>query len=107
MVRPGWRPVGELADGIGDPAPHGLAFVIVLRGELVGARSAFFKGPVAVALSMRLAARQISISGITGDKLHALDRQSFNTKDHVGCNVRDTSAALVRRPEGAGEARVF
>src|SRR5215831_16648071 len=32
------RPVRELTDGIGDPAPHGVAFVIVLRSEFVGAR---------------------------------------------------------------------
>ena len=42
--------LGELANGVGDPAPHGLAAVIVLRGELVAARSAFLKGLVAVAL---------------------------------------------------------
>ena len=40
----------ELANGVGDPAPHELAAVIVLRGKLVAARSAFLKGLVAVAL---------------------------------------------------------
>ena len=34
----------------GYPAPHGLAFIIVLRGELVGTRSALLKRLVAVAL---------------------------------------------------------
>ncbi len=50
MERPGGRLVRELANGVGDPAPRGLAAVIVLRGELVAARSAFLKGLVAVAL---------------------------------------------------------
>jgi hypothetical protein len=66
MERPVWRLVRKLADGIGDPAPQGLAVVIVLRGKLVGARSAFLKGLWPYRLSMRLAARQMSISGITG-----------------------------------------
>ena len=50
VERPGGCLVCELTDGIGDPAPHGLAFVIVLRGKLVGARGAFLNGLVAVAL---------------------------------------------------------
>jgi hypothetical protein len=50
VKRPGRRLVRELADGVGDPAPHGLAVVIVLRGEFVGARSAFLKGLVALPL---------------------------------------------------------
>ena len=50
VERPGWCLVGELTYRICDPAPHGLAFVIVLRGELIGARGAFLKGLVAVAL---------------------------------------------------------
>jgi len=50
VERPDWRPVREAADGVGNPAPHGLAFVIVLCGEFVGARSAFFDGLVAVPL---------------------------------------------------------
>ena len=49
MERPGGRLVRELANGVGDPAPHGFAAVIVLRGEFVAARSAFLKGLVAVA----------------------------------------------------------
>jgi hypothetical protein len=48
VERPGGRLVRELANGVGDPAPYGLAVVIVLRGELVGARGAFLKGLVAV-----------------------------------------------------------
>jgi hypothetical protein len=39
MERPGGLLVRELADGVGDPAPQGLAVVIVPRGEIVGARS--------------------------------------------------------------------
>jgi hypothetical protein len=35
VERPGGRLVRELANGVGDPAPHGLAAVIVLRGEVV------------------------------------------------------------------------
>jgi hypothetical protein len=54
VERPGGRLVGELADGIGDPAPHGLAVVIVLRGKLVGARGAFLKGLVAVPLEHKV-----------------------------------------------------
>ena len=50
VERPGWRPGCKLADGIRDPAPYGLAFVIVLRGELVGARGAFLSGFVAIPL---------------------------------------------------------
>jgi hypothetical protein len=50
VERPGWRAVRELADSIGDPAPHGLAVVIVLCGKLVGARGAFLKGLVTVPL---------------------------------------------------------
>jgi hypothetical protein len=33
---------------------------------------------------IRLAARQMSISGITRTKLHALDRHSFNMHDPIG-----------------------
>jgi hypothetical protein len=58
---PGRCLVGELADGVGDPAPDGRAVVIVLSGELVGARAAFVQRFVAVPLSIRLAARQMSI----------------------------------------------
>lgn len=54
MERPDGRLVRELADSVGDPAPHGLAVVIVVRGELVGARSAFLKGLVAVPLEHEL-----------------------------------------------------
>ena len=50
VERPGWRAVRELTDGIGNPAPDGLAFVIVLRGEFVRARGAFLNGLVAVPL---------------------------------------------------------
>ena len=50
VERPGWRPVRKLADGIGDPAPDGLAFVIVLRGEFVGACGTFLNGLVAIPL---------------------------------------------------------
>jgi len=50
VERPGRCLVCELTDGIGDPAPHGLAIVIVLPGELVGASGAFLKGLVAVPL---------------------------------------------------------
>ena len=50
MERPGRCVVGELTDRIGDPAPHGLTFVILLPGEFVGARGAFLNGLVAVPL---------------------------------------------------------
>src|SRR5262245_5256405 len=50
VERPGWCTVRQLADGIGNPAPHGLAFVVVLRGEFVRARGAFLGGLVAIPL---------------------------------------------------------
>ena len=50
VERPGGRLVRELANGVGDPAPHGLAVVIVPRGKLVGARGAFLKGLVPIPL---------------------------------------------------------
>jgi hypothetical protein len=34
----------------------------------------------------------MSISGVTGDRLHALDRQSFNTKVTTGLTGRRTKA---------------
>ena len=46
---PGGRVVRELANGVGDPAPHGPRRCNVLRGEFVAARSAFLKGLVALA----------------------------------------------------------
>jgi len=50
VERPGRCLVCKLTDGIGDPAPHGLAVVIVLRGEFISARGAFVRRLVAVAL---------------------------------------------------------
>ena len=50
MERAGGRVVRELTDGMRDPAPDRLAFVIVLRGELVGARGALLNGPGAISL---------------------------------------------------------
>jgi hypothetical protein len=52
--RPGGRLVRELANGVGDPAPQGLAVVILPRGEFVGARGAFLNGLVAVPLEHEL-----------------------------------------------------
>ena len=66
VQRPGGRPVREPANGIGDPAPHGHAVVIVLSGEFPGACGAFLDSLSPYRLSIRLAARQMSISGITG-----------------------------------------
>jgi hypothetical protein len=43
--------------------------VIVLRGQLGGARSAFFEALSPYHLSIRVAARQMSISGITLERL--------------------------------------
>ena len=59
-----WRRVGELADGVDDSAPHRGAVVVLLSEKLIGARGAFLERFLAVALSIRLAARQMSISGI-------------------------------------------
>ena len=66
VQRPGGRPVREPANGIGKPAPHGHAVVIVLSGEFPGACGAFLDSLSPYRLSIRLAARQMSISGITG-----------------------------------------
>ena len=74
VQRTGWRSVRELADGVGNPAPHRGAVVIVLRSELIRTCAAFLKRLVTVALSMSCAARQMSISGITRRALYALDR---------------------------------
>jgi hypothetical protein len=41
VQRPGWCVVLQLAYGVGDPAPHRGAVVIVLGRELIGARGAF------------------------------------------------------------------
>lgn len=54
VERPGRRLVRELMNSVGDPAQHRLAVVIVLRGELLGARSAFLKGLVAVTLQHKV-----------------------------------------------------
>jgi len=43
VQRTGRRLVRELADGIGDAAPDAAPVVIVLRGELVGARGIFLE----------------------------------------------------------------
>jgi hypothetical protein len=53
VQRTGRRLVGELADGAGDPAPHG-TIVIVLGGELVGALDALVERLIAVALEHQL-----------------------------------------------------
>ena len=75
VERPGGRLVRELANGVGDPAPHGLAAVIVLRGELVAARSAFLKGLVAVALEHEVGGAPDVDLGYHGNRLHDfLDR---------------------------------
>lgn len=74
MERPGGRLVRELANGVGDPAPHGLAAVIVLRGEFVAARSAFLKGLVAVALEHEVGGAPDVDLGYHGNRLHVLDR---------------------------------
>jgi len=50
---------------------------------------------------MRLAARQMSISGITGDRLHASDRQSLNTKAQVASIELLKTIQTVRRGSGA------
>ena len=71
VERPRGRLVRELANGIGDPAPYGLAVVIVLRGESSARAALSSRALSPYRLSMRLAARQMSISGITGDRLHA------------------------------------
>ena len=74
VERPGGRLVRELANGVGDPAPHGLAAVIVLRGELVAASSAFLKGLVAVALEHEVGGAPDVDLGYHGNRLHVLDR---------------------------------
>jgi integrase len=50
VQRTGRRLVGELADGVGDPAPNGRSIIIILGGELVGARGAFLESIPAMTL---------------------------------------------------------
>jgi hypothetical protein len=71
--RSGRRHVGELAHGLGDPAPCSLTVVIVVRRQVGGARGAFLEGFPPYRLSMRVAARQMSISGITFTTLQDLE----------------------------------
>ena len=68
------------------------AMVIVLRGQLLGARGAFLKGLVAIALEHQAAARQMSISGIMRSRLSPFSTQS-RPKMYIGfgfvvCPVR-------------------
>jgi hypothetical protein len=63
--RAGRGRVRELPDGIRDPAPDGHAVVIASGCEFVGAQVAFLERSLAVRLSIRVAARQMSISEIT------------------------------------------
>jgi hypothetical protein len=77
------RPVRELVDRVGDAAPDGGTVVIILRCELIRARGAFLECLSPKRFSIRVAARQMSISGITRDKLHGSSRQSFNTALHA------------------------
>jgi hypothetical protein len=59
----------ERGHGIHDPRPGHRPVVIASRHGLVGPRRAFLERLLAVAFSMRAAARQMSISGITPRKL--------------------------------------
>ena len=65
--------INSLVDSgtINDP---GLAAVIVLRGELVAARSALLKGLVAVALEHEVGGAPDVDLGYNGNRLHVLDR---------------------------------
>ena len=45
-----WRRVGELADGVEDPAPYLGAVVVLLGEQLIGARDAFLERFFTVAL---------------------------------------------------------
>jgi hypothetical protein len=49
------RRVGELADGVDDPAPHRGAVMVLLGEKLIGARGAFLERFLAVVLSRRSA----------------------------------------------------
>jgi hypothetical protein len=55
-----------LLDGIGDPSPRRRTVVIVFGLKVAGARGAFPGALTPKRLSIRSAARQMSISGITG-----------------------------------------
>ena len=61
----GRRHVGELGHSVGDTPPYLLAIVIILCRKFIGTRGAFLERFVTITLSMRLAARQMSISSIT------------------------------------------
>ena len=65
MRRSGRYRVDELLDGSGDPVPGISTILIAVSRELVGALDALFVRLVAIGFSIRLAARQTSISGIT------------------------------------------
>ena len=65
MHRPGKRRDRELTDDVDDPQPDRHAGKIAIRSEFLGSLSAFQLGRLAVRVTMRLTARQISISGIT------------------------------------------
>ena len=88
------RRVRELAYGVGDAAPHRRAVVIVLRRKFIGAGGAFLHGLGPYRFSIRFAARQMSISGITLGKLLACDLQTFNTKDCICFQLSEDGCAV-------------
>jgi hypothetical protein len=57
VQRSGRRHVGQLADGLGDPAPRRLTVEIVVRGEFVGARGAIRNADLTSRTSSRIASR--------------------------------------------------
>ena len=61
-----------MTDDVDDPQADRHAGKIAIRSEFLGSLSAFQLGRLAVTVTMRLAARQISISGImpVGDPLN-------------------------------------
>ena len=80
VKRSGRGPVSELADGIRDAASYGDAVVIVLHSS--SARAMLSSRALSpYRFSIRLATRQMSISGITHQRLHGFDHYSCNTRD--------------------------
>jgi hypothetical protein len=92
----GRGPVSELADGIRDAASYGDAVVIVLHSS--SARAMLSSRALSpYRFSIRVAARQISISGITPGKSHACGRDTFNTHNCMGCEAACQGGARWQR----------
>jgi hypothetical protein len=80
--RAGRGGVGELPNGIGDPAPDGHAVIIAGRRKLVGARCAFLKRSVAVTLEHQGGGAPDVDLGITPQNFHELTGDCKTAQPH-------------------------